>query len=257
MNLKQFGAGFAASGLIGLGVLSNIKEPNTDEQNPQILKRDEKPTDEQIEKLKAAGHGKQVFSCGHVETCRCSHGSDPRLTQHHKEKCFTCREAEQGRSPYDSTRLREMSKSISQDMATDLTQSFRNDFANSLKLNELFGGELNIIQKAAFDNKCNGELYNILLAIRKSESGGNGKEFGILVPQANNLDKQARWCAATIVKNHKRWKDSRSSEDFITFLGNRYCPTSGPDLRPAERELNKNWIKNVTAWTNKIRSMNP
>ena len=60
------------------------------------------------------------------------------------------------------------------------------------------------IAQAAKRNDCHGELFIILLAIRKAENGGPGREFGIMNPKADNLDKQAGWAAATVVKNYQR-----------------------------------------------------
>ncbi len=115
-----------------------------------------------------------------------------------------------------------------------------------------FGQELPLIKQAAARNGCDGELFTILLAIRKSENGGT-HEFGILNPRAKGFDAQAGWAAATIVKNHKRWADKGKPGPFIDYLGSVYCPTVGDNLRPAERLLNKNWVKNVTHWYNRLK----
>ena len=45
-------------------------------------------------------------------------------------------------------------------------------------------------------------------------------------------------CINTIKNNIKRYEKSDKSVDYITFLGNRYCP-------PSIHALNKNWVKNV------------
>ena len=106
------------------------------------------------------------------------------------------------------------------------------------------------IVKAAKRNDCHGELFIILLAIRKAENGGPGREFGIMNPKADNLDKQAGWASATVVKNYQRWIKAGRKEDYIVFLGNRYCPV-GAENDP--NDLNKHWIKNVRHWTNKLK----
>ncbi len=119
--------------------------------------------------------------------------------------------------------------------------------ADTLLLAE-FGDELKTIKVAADRNHCTGDLFYILLAIRKAENGGPGKEFGVMHPKAwgTNLDTQAGWAAATVVKNHKRWTDARQPGDFIAFLGNRYCP---PDADP----MNKHWQPNVRFWYQKLK----
>ena len=83
----------------------------------------------------------------------------------------------------------------------------------------------------------------ILLSINIAEGNVPGREFGIMNPEANTLDKQAGWCAASIVKSRARWNKAGKPGDFITFMGARYCP---PDDHP----LNKNWVGNVTYWFN-------
>lgn len=116
--------------------------------------------------------------------------------------------------------------------------------------------ELRIIAEAADRNNCRGDDFTILLAIRRAENGGWGKEFGIRhrlcraaiarQPQ-RSLDIQAGWAAATIVKNRRRWTRLRCASPrqagddsaFIDFLGDRYCPAS------ADPHGNKNWKANV------------
>ena len=90
-----------------------------------------------------------------------------------------------------------------------------------------FGGELSTIKAAADRNGCRGELFTILLAIRKAENGGYRREFGILHPRCEaemdrrpdeTLDIQAGWAAATIVKNYVRWEKAGSKGEYIVFL---------------------------------------
>ena len=122
--------------------------------------------------------------------------------------------------------------------------------------------EFVIIEAAAKRNGCEGDDFLILLAIRKAENGRAGRQFGVMHPDAidTDLDTQAGWAAATIVKNRSRWElggrpalegggkpdtaDASSRADqieFIKFLGKRYCP-------PSAHQLNRHWVKNVTWW---------
>ena len=126
-------------------------------------------------------------------------------------------------------------------------------WGDSHSLKSLYGEEFETIMEAAKANDCTKpELLSILFAIRTAENGRAGIEFGVLNPKAvdqpNSLRVQAGWCAATISKNYKRWTDSPNGwrVDFITFLGNRYCPV-GADNDP--NGLNKHWIPNVRAIT--------
>lgn len=102
-----------------------------------------------------------------------------------------------------------------------------------------------VVKQAADRNGCFGDDYLLLKAIWKAENGRPGREFGIMNPKANTLDLQAGWCAASIIKSRARWEKAGKPGDFITFMGNRYCP---PNAHP----LNKNWVTNVTYWFNKF-----
>ena len=98
--------------------------------------------------------------------------------------------------------------------------------------------------------ECRSELAPIVAAIRYSENGGAGKEYGILHKRCpKTYRSQAGWCAATVQKNYDRWVKAGSKGEFITFLGKRYCPV-GAENDP--NGLNKHWIKNVTHYTNKF-----
>ena len=107
--------------------------------------------------------------------------------------------------------------------------------------------KMSTIREAAIRNgiEPGTENWYILLAIRKAENGSAGREFGIMNPKADNLDKQAGWCAASIIKGRQRWIDAGKPEDFITHFGRRYCP-------PDAHHLNKNWVTNVNYWKDKL-----
>jgi len=111
-----------------------------------------------------------------------------------------------------------------------------------------YKAEIPIIRIAA---ERNGIAYGsddwyILLAIRFAENGCDGLQFGIMNPKAYNLDLQAAWCAATIVKNRARWAESDKSKTFIEFLANRYCPAE------CDKEGNHNWKHNVGYWFERL-----
>ena len=110
--------------------------------------------------------------------------------------------------------------------------------------------EMPTIRQAAQRNFCCGDDFLILLAIRKAENGRAGCEFGIMHPKAwsTDLDTQAGWAAATIIKNRKRWIDSgRCCYDFIEFLGRRYCPVE------TDPQGHINWVKNVRYFYTKYK----
>ena len=123
---------------------------------------------------------------------------------------------------------------------------------------DIFKDEYQTIMNAAKRNKLAPEDYDLLFAIRKSENGGPRREFGIIHPKCeeqmkqrpnDTLDIQAGWAASTIVKNRARWEAEGKPGDFITFLGNRYAPEK---VKNDPTNLNKNWIKNVSKWEERI-----
>ncbi len=85
---------------------------------------------------------------------------------------------------------------------------------------------LSIIKEAAERNgiKFGSDNWFILLAIRKAENGRDGLQFGIMNPKANNLDKQAGWAAATIVRNRGRWQEAGRPDDFLKYLSSYKIP---------------------------------
>jgi hypothetical protein len=99
--------------------------------------------------------------------------------------------------------------------------------------------------------ECRAKLAPIVAAIRYSENGSAGREYGILHKRVKpTYRSQAGWCAATVQKNYDRWVKAGSKGDYITFLGKRYCPI-GAENDPTG--LNKHWIKNVTHYSAKFK----
>lgn len=56
-----------------------------------------------------------------------------------------------------------------------------------------------------------------------------------------NKEYARRICLNTIRNHRKRHMAHKCNMDFITCLGNRYCPLS----IKSEYALNRNWVKNV------------
>src|SRR4030042_3264400 len=78
----------------------------------------------------------------------------------------------------------------------------------------------------------------IIDAIYIAEGGSKAKiPYGILSTKTNN---PRQICLNTVRNHRKRHSDHKCGLDFITCLGNRYCPPS------ADPRGNKNWIRNVT-----------
>ena len=112
-----------------------------------------------------------------------------------------------------------------------------------------FEAEIPTIRIAAERNGIvfDSDDWFLLLAIRLQENGRDGLQFGIMNSKAYNLDTQAGWAAATIIKNRARWIErGRPCYDFIEFLANRYCPAED------DPEGNINWKQNVRYWFEKL-----
>jgi len=81
-------------------------------------------------------------------------------------------------------------------------------------------------------------------AIKRAENSRT-KPYGILKPYCSaKTEAQCRkGCLQTIQKAYSRYKKGPQSLDFISFLAKTYAPV-GASNDP--KNLNKNWIKNVT-----------
>lgn len=81
-------------------------------------------------------------------------------------------------------------------------------------------------------------------AIYLAEGGSKTNHpYGILAKYKHTTPRQA--CINTIKHARRDWD---GQGDFITFLGNRYCPVGAKN---DPQGLNKNWIKNVKYFLNK------
>ena len=91
------------------------------------------------------------------------------------------------------------------------------------------------------------KLAPVVAAIRYAENGGAGREYGVLHSKVKpTYRSQAGWCAATVQKNWQRYidrgGDEKNLDQYLTFLGNIYCPLDDPN---DTMDLNKHWKKNV------------
>ncbi len=94
----------------------------------------------------------------------------------------------------------------------------------------------------------------LLVALRRVENGGVGREFGVLSVPAPTLDDQARVAANTIRNTMARFEreggraadplTGRYTQDFVRFFSARYAPL-GADNDPAG--LNRHHAENLLA----------
>lgn len=109
--------------------------------------------------------------------------------------------------------------------------------------------ESNAIEMVAKEYGLDETKKKLLYAVRHVENGAQGKEFGVLVPEAMRFAKdpdpmksfiiQAKWAAGTI--------RDRFNGDLKQF-SKRWAPI-GASNDP--NNLNANWLKNVKAYMEK------
>ena len=119
------------------------------------------------------------------------------------------------------------------------------------------GDEHEVILNAAKRNgidENDHETMSMLYAIRSTENGRAGKEFGVLHKNAvgkpgQTLDKQAGWASSILMKRKGEWEGMDSTTQaqyngFPHYLQTKYSPTIGATNDP--KGLNNNWLKNFT-----------
>ncbi len=101
--------------------------------------------------------------------------------------------------------------------------------------------EMALISKVAQEYSLDETQSKMLWAIRKTENGRVGREFGVLNPEAMRFENdpfksfvtQARWAAGSIKKRYKG--------DMNAFR-DRWAPI---DAENDPTGLNKNWVPNM------------
>lgn len=87
------------------------------------------------------------------------------------------------------------------------------------------------------------EVNKIVNSIFRIEGGSKAPyPYGIRSIKTSN---PRRVCENTVRNNFGRWKAAGSKGDFLQFLAERYCPTSGFNLSNAEKKCNKYWLPNL------------
>jgi hypothetical protein len=122
------------------------------------------------------------------------------------------------------------------------------------------GDEHQVILNAAKRNgitENDHETLSMLYAIRKTENGKPGKEFGVLSPGAvgkpgQTLDKQAGWAASILMERKAEWqgmnpKEQGKYQGFPHYLQSKYSPVGAKN---DPKGLNKNWLTNFTTHYN-------
>ncbi len=72
--------------------------------------------------------------------------------------------------------------------------------------------------------------------------------YGILAHYKHTTPRQA--CFNTVDHALKRWNKTNQKENFISYLSKTYCPIGAAN---DPKNLNSNWVKNVTFFYNKSK----
>ena len=112
--------------------------------------------------------------------------------------------------------------------------------------------EFPVIMEAAIENGLTPEEAMFLVAMRMTEQGPDGYEYGVKISKGTNLRTQAGQAAASIVKNRQRYdKYVRSGgvPNYTKFFAHHGGPVGSgwapiTDVPESESGLNSNWPKN-------------
>ena len=88
----------------------------------------------------------------------------------------------------------------------------------------------------------------IVKAIWHSEGGEKTKfPYGVKsIDTKGDIKYARRICYNSVCNGRARWKKAGKPDDLIVFIGKRYCP-------PSAHSLNRNWVRNVKYFLEKIR----
>lgn len=103
--------------------------------------------------------------------------------------------------------------------------------------------------QTVFGAETSVDIDRLADAIYRAEGGAKTRHpYGILAKYKTTTPRQA--CINTIKSGLKRYKTYKGKDDFIVFLSKTYCPI-GAKNDPTG--LNKNWVKNVKFYYNRIK----
>lgn len=111
----------------------------------------------------------------------------------------------------------------------------------------LFVSTLNAAEIKQIDNDYANKIVRAIGQIENSTRYPFGvKSVGIKGDtQKEREDYAKKICFNTVKFTYVRWQRAGKTNDFLQFLGNRYCPVKGDATG-----LNKNWVKNLKSKLN-------
>ncbi len=136
--------------------------------------------------------------------------------------------------------------------AQPLTSTIEDETARAIRILDKEQAEniLDAVKVNVPDETLRPYFVRLLVAIRKAENGGEGRQFGVMSPKARTYRQQAGWCAAICWKRYEEWKSGTDMpKEYLVYLANRYAPVKDADNDPLL--LNANWILNIKSWMEK------
>ena len=95
------------------------------------------------------------------------------------------------------------------------------------------------------------DTERLVEAIYRAEGGDQATYLnGIRSVSYKDSSEARRICVNTVVNNKKRFYLQGEHEDYLDFLGSRYCPVGAKN---DPKGLNSNWLKNVRYFYNEGR----
>jgi hypothetical protein len=85
------------------------------------------------------------------------------------------------------------------------------------------------------------DVTNLSHAIYVTEGANHTRHpYGIMSVRVSSVEEAKQVCERTIVHQFDNWQRSPKTNNFVQFLGDKYCP-------PADDPVgNRNWKRNVT-----------
>ena len=108
-----------------------------------------------------------------------------------------------------------------------------------------------LILLSGFQLCSSSDIDNELIAdaIYRAEGGAKASvPYGVLSVKVKDEVEARQVCLNTIRNTKKRWEKAGKPDDFITFLGRRYCPVNCDN----DNGTNQYWVKNVRFWIKKL-----
>ena len=133
-----------------------------------------------------------------------------------------------------------------------LTSTLEDETFRAIRILDLeqAGSIVDAVKTNVPDESLRPYFVRLLVAIRKAENGGDGKQFGIMNAKARTYRQQAGWCAATAWRRYEEWSTGADMpKQYLVYLAARYAPVKDATNDP--QGLNVNFFTNLKFWMEK------